>query len=77
MNELKTAEGLKQDRSILFFFFLVVLGFELKTLCLLGRHFTTRAMPPTLFALVIFQIGSLLFAGIWSQTTILLHLTPK
>jgi hypothetical protein len=40
------------------FFFWMVLGFKLSTLNLLGRHPTTWVMPPALFALVIFQIGS-------------------
>jgi hypothetical protein len=40
------------------FVFLVVLGFELRALCLLDRHSTTGAMPPTLFALIIFDIVS-------------------
>jgi hypothetical protein len=39
------------------FYFLAVLGFELKALHLLGRHSITWAMPPTLFT-VIFQIRS-------------------
>jgi hypothetical protein len=33
-------------------FFLAILGFELKTLHLLGRHSTAWAVPPILFALV-------------------------
>jgi hypothetical protein len=39
-------------------FFLVVLGFELKTLHLLGRHSTGWAMPPALSALIILEIES-------------------
>jgi hypothetical protein len=39
-------------------FFLAVLQFELRALCLLGKYSTTWAMPPALFALVIFQIAS-------------------
>jgi hypothetical protein len=33
--------------------------FELKALCLLSKCYTTWVIPPTLFVLVIFQIGSL------------------
>jgi hypothetical protein len=39
----------------LFFFFLVVLGFELKALRLLGRHSTTWAILPVLFCVEYFQ----------------------
>jgi hypothetical protein len=31
---------------------------EHRILCFLGRHSTTRAMPPDLFVLAIFDIGS-------------------
>jgi hypothetical protein len=41
---------------IWFILFLAGLGFELKALHLLGRHYTFWAMPPALFALVIFLI---------------------
>jgi hypothetical protein len=41
---------------LLFSFFFSVLGFELMVPCWLGMHFTSRAMLPTLFALVIIQI---------------------
>jgi hypothetical protein len=40
-------------------FILVVLEFELRTLHLLDRHCTSRAKPPDVLALVIFQIVSL------------------
>jgi hypothetical protein len=40
-------------------FFFTVLGFELRTLHLLGRYFTTHL---NLFALVIFQVGSCVYA---------------
>jgi ABC-type microcin C transport system permease subunit YejE len=33
-----------------------VLGVKLRALCLLGSHFTTWAVPPTLFVLVILEI---------------------
>jgi hypothetical protein len=36
-------------KSFVFFFVCVILGFELKALHLLGRHFTTGAIPPALF----------------------------
>jgi hypothetical protein len=39
-------------------FVLAVLGFELRTFHLIGRHSTTWAMAPAGFALVIFEIGS-------------------
>jgi hypothetical protein len=41
-----------------FVYSLVVLGFELSVLSLVGRHSITLVMPPTLFALVILEIGS-------------------
>jgi hypothetical protein len=54
---------------------LVVLGFELKALDLLGKHSTTWTRPPSLFALIIFQGHELLP---WGQpwTVILLPLSP-
>jgi hypothetical protein len=45
-------------KSATFFFFFAILGFELKTMCMVGRCCTTWAMPPVRCALVIFQIGS-------------------
>jgi hypothetical protein len=39
-----------------------VLGFELRALYFLGKSSTTWAMPPTLFALVNFWVGSWVFA---------------
>jgi hypothetical protein len=38
--------------------FLAVLGFELRALCLLSSHCTTRVVLPALYMLVIFKIGS-------------------
>jgi hypothetical protein len=56
-----------------FFFFLVVgLEFELRTLSLLRRYSTTSATSPTLFDLVIFRIGSHGFAWAQPGTKILL-----
>jgi hypothetical protein len=40
----------------------MVVGFELRALNLIGRHFTTSAMPPALFTLVIFLIRSHFYA---------------
>jgi hypothetical protein len=45
-------------------FFFLVLWFELQASCLLGRYSTTLAAPLTIFALLIFQIGYLVYA--WS-----------
>jgi hypothetical protein len=44
--------------TLFFFSFLVGLGFELRALHLLGRRPTTSVTPPTVCALVYFQIGS-------------------
>jgi hypothetical protein len=44
-----------------FFNFLVVLGFEFKALCLLGKGSVTWTTLPALFDLVIFQFGSCAF----------------
>jgi hypothetical protein len=43
---------------LFFFFFLMVLGSELRDSFVQGRCSTTLAMPPVLFALVILEIGS-------------------
>jgi hypothetical protein len=51
-----------EDWHLFLFFFLVVSGFELGTLRLLGRCSSTWATPPTLSALVSFQIGPCIFA---------------
>jgi hypothetical protein len=55
--------GSPHDQPILFsfFFFLMVLGFELRTLCLLGRYSTTWDMSAALFCL--FESGSHYSAG--------------
>jgi hypothetical protein len=47
-----------------FFLFLLflILEFELRASCLLGRHSTLQAMPPALFALVSFGNRVLPFA---------------
>jgi hypothetical protein len=44
------------------FFFFMILGFELRQCTLLGRQSAIWAMPPALFALVIFQRGSCFYA---------------
>jgi hypothetical protein len=43
-------------------FFFTVLEFELRALHLLNRHSATYIMPPAFFALLIFQIGSPVYA---------------
>jgi hypothetical protein len=48
-----------------FFFFLVVLGFEFMALWLLGRHCIVLATPSAFFALVMLEIGSLIFLESW------------
>jgi hypothetical protein len=40
----------------------VTLGFEFRASYLLGRHTTSSVVPPALFALAIFQIGSHIYA---------------
>jgi hypothetical protein len=58
-----------------FFFFLAVLGAELKASCLLGRRFTAWATQPALSAVLIFEIGPHFTPGlVW--TTILLFVLP-
>jgi hypothetical protein len=62
-------------------FLIFIGGSQLRVaLCLFGRHFTTWIMPspshPLFFALVIFQIGSSIFAQDWPQTAILLTIPP-
>jgi hypothetical protein len=47
-------------------FFLAVLGFELRVLCLLDKYSVTTVMPPALFALVIFLNKVSLFA--WASS---------
>jgi hypothetical protein len=49
----------------------MVLGFELRASCLLGRYSPLEPQPQPFFALVIFQIGSCDCVG-QPQTTILL-----
>jgi hypothetical protein len=56
----------------LFFFFFAVLGFELRTLC-----FQAGATHSLCFALVIFQIGSPIFAQGWLWTLVLLLIPPR
>jgi hypothetical protein len=41
-----------------FFFFLAVLGFELRALCSLGRCYTVWVLPPALPVLFALEIGS-------------------
>jgi hypothetical protein len=62
-----------RNRHTFFFLFLAVLGFELRNLYLLGH-----APSPLWLELfwVIFQLGSGVFAWVWSQPSILL-LTPS
>jgi hypothetical protein len=45
-------------RSILSFFLLGLLGFEVRSLHLIGRYFSAWTMPPASFALVILDLGS-------------------
>jgi hypothetical protein len=50
-----------EDEAFLFFIliiFFVVLGFDLKASCLLGRYSTTWDTLPALFVLDIFEVGS-------------------
>jgi hypothetical protein len=55
---------LKCSLSPSFFVFWVVLGFDFSTaLCSIDRHSPARTMPPVLFALVIFEIGSRFLPG--------------
>jgi hypothetical protein len=60
--------------TLLFFFFSGGTGFELRTLHWLGRCSTTWAMPPAIFALVIFKIGSLGFCPGQPQPPVLCFL---
>jgi hypothetical protein len=59
--------------------FFVVLGIELRALCLLERCFTSWAMPLALFGLFIFQIGSCLSFSpetglrLWSSSSLFLR----
>jgi hypothetical protein len=46
---------------VLFWFFLMVLVFKLRSWCLLSGLSTSWAMPTTRFTLVVFQIGSCTF----------------
>jgi hypothetical protein len=47
--------------KLLRLFFFSVLVFELRASCLLGMPSTIRAIPPILFVLVIFEMGSHFF----------------
>jgi hypothetical protein len=49
-------------KYLIFIYLLAILGFELRAPHLLGRHSTTWAMLLVRFALVIFQIGSWVYA---------------
>jgi ABC-type uncharacterized transport system permease subunit len=53
---------LKLNFFFLFLSFLTIVGFEFRALHMLGRHSTTWAMPPVLFALVILWMGSHIYA---------------
>jgi hypothetical protein len=69
-----TWKGLNQNELSGFFsLFLWGVGFEPRVLCLPDRHSTAWVMSPALFAFVIFQIGSYIFA--W--TVILLFILPE
>jgi hypothetical protein len=57
-------------------FSLLVLGIELRTLHLLGRHCTTSGTLPALFVLVIFEIGSQ-FMPWFAWTMIFLFVCPQ
>jgi hypothetical protein len=48
-------------------FFLVLLGFKLRALCLWGRCAAAWAMPAVLFVLIIFGDGSLIFCSGWLE----------
>jgi hypothetical protein len=52
--------------------FLAGVDFELRVSYLVGKHSITLAMPPALFVLAYFQIGSPAFAGDQPRTRILL-----
>jgi hypothetical protein len=60
--------------SLYFLLFFVVVEFELRASCLLGRCCITWAMPLVLFALVIFQVGSSFLPGLAWTVIILLNL---
>jgi hypothetical protein len=55
----------------------VGLTYELRSMDLVGKHFTTWVTPPALFALVTFQIGSHIFLGGHLGPMILLPMPPK
>jgi hypothetical protein len=55
--------------------FLVVLMFEFRVLCLLGRSSTNRAVTLAPFALVVFEIGSHFMPG-QTSTVLLLFTLP-
>jgi hypothetical protein len=61
--------------SYVFVCFLVVLGAELRVLCLLNRHSTIWVTPPAFFVLVIFEIGSQFMPRL-GWTMILLFVLP-
>jgi hypothetical protein len=58
---------------LLFLHILAELGFDLRDLCLLGRHSVTRVMPSTLFALIIFLNRVLLVHGQSGSRSSYLH----
>jgi hypothetical protein len=57
-------------------YFLVVLGVELRSSPLLGRHSMTWVTPSVLFALVIFEIGVSLYAMASQRGPVLLFVLP-
>jgi hypothetical protein len=63
-----------EDQNKISYFLLVILGFELRTSCLLSRYSKSWATPPGLFAMVIFEIEPCflsLLLGWWSSYFIL------
>jgi hypothetical protein len=54
-------------QPLAFFFLVMVLGFELTASQLQDRHSTVWVMPPAIYTLVIFQIGSY-FTWWWPRT---------
>jgi hypothetical protein len=65
-------------------FCLIVLEFELRALCLLGRQYNSWALPPAFSFHFFFQVGSHIFAWSYPQTMVLLscswdhrHVPPR
>jgi hypothetical protein len=49
-----TVMGISWAYQFFAFVFWVLLGFELRTSCILGRHSTTWTTPPALFSYLVF-----------------------